>query len=282
MLKRFVFAREERPEAAWLARFIAGIHPEDSARVQAAIASAIADGEPYRIEYRVVGGATEHVVSVVGKLSDIPEDGRRLAGVIIDITEQRRAEQALQKLNNSLEQRVAEEVAERAKAEEALRQAQKMEAVGQLTGGVAHDFNNLLTIIIGGLDTIRRCRPGDEARMKRALDTALQGAQRAASLTGRLLAFSRRQPLAPKPLELNGLVRDMTDLLHRTIGEQIYEIAQTQVAEQGLALAERASRSTGATTASAGAWSDRSTISTRSGATARDRARSTWWSTSRG
>ncbi len=113
------------------------------------------------------------------------------------------------------------EVAQRVKAEDALRQAQKMEAIGQLTGGVAHDFNNLLTVIIGGLDTIRRAKPEDTARIKRAADMALQGAQRAASLTGRLLAFSRRQPLAPKPLELNGLVRDMTELLHRTLGETI-------------------------------------------------------------
>src|SRR6202012_4883501 len=107
------------------------------------------------------------------------------------------------------------------KIEAALRQAQKMEAVGQLTGGVAHDFNNLLTIIVGGLDTIRRAKPDDHARIKRSADMALQGAQRAASLTGRLLAFSRRQPLAPKPLDLNVLVRDQTELLHRTLGEQI-------------------------------------------------------------
>src|SRR6202012_1165435 len=107
------------------------------------------------------------------------------------------------------------------KIEAALRQAQKMEAVGQLTGGVAHDFNNLLTIIVGGLDTIRRAKPDDHARIKRSADMALQGAQRAASLTGRLLAFSRRQPLTPKPLDINVLVRDQTELLHWTLGEQI-------------------------------------------------------------
>lgn len=135
--------------------------------------------------------------------------------------ESSRAQQELQALNSELERRVAEEVSERMKAEDALRQAQKMEAVGQLTGGVAHDFNNLLTIIVGGLDTIRRAKPEDHARIRRAAEMALQGAQRAASLTGRLLAFSRRQPLAPRPLDLNGLVRDMTELLHRTLGEQI-------------------------------------------------------------
>jgi signal transduction histidine kinase/CheY-like chemotaxis protein len=135
--------------------------------------------------------------------------------------ERARAQDQLKALNAELEQRVAKEVADRMNAEDALRQAQKMEAVGQLTGGVAHDFNNLLTIIVGGLDTIRRAKPEDQARIRRAADMAQQGAQRAVSLTSRLLAFSRRQPLAPKPLDLNGLVRDMTELLHRTLGEQV-------------------------------------------------------------
>jgi nitrogen-specific signal transduction histidine kinase len=79
----------------------------------------------------------------------------------------------------------------------------------------------LLTVIMGGLDTIRRSRPEDHARIKRATEMAFQGTQRAASLTGRLLAFSRRQPLEPKPLEVNVLVREMTELLHRTLGETI-------------------------------------------------------------
>jgi signal transduction histidine kinase/CheY-like chemotaxis protein len=131
------------------------------------------------------------------------------------------AEKQLQSLNLELEVRVAAEVADRLKAEEALRQAQKMEAVGQLTGGVAHDFNNLLTVIVGGLDTIRRSGPKDNVRLTRAVDMASQGAQRAATLTARLLAFSRRQPLQPKPVELNAIVRDSTELLHRTLGETI-------------------------------------------------------------
>jgi signal transduction histidine kinase len=204
-----------------LANFIAGIHPDDRGLVEASIADAIETSFPYRAEYRVVGGEAERIVLAVGDVSTHVERGRRLAGVIIDVTEQRLAERELLVLNSRLEDRVANEVSERIKAEDALRQAQKMEAVGQLTGGVAHDFNNLLTVIMGGLDTIRRARPDDEARIKRAVDMALQGVQRAASLTGRLLAFSRRQPLDPKPVELNRLVRDMTDLLHRTLGEQI-------------------------------------------------------------
>ena len=130
------------------------------------------------------------------------------------------AEAELQRINATLEDRVSGEVGKRLEAEEALRQAQKMEAIGQLTGGVAHDFNNLLTVILGGLETIRRAQPEDP-RVLRAADMALQGTQRAAGLTSRLLAFSRRQPLAPKPLDLNVVVRDMTELLHRTLGEHI-------------------------------------------------------------
>ena len=118
----------------------------------------------------------------------------------------------------------AVEVSERRRAEEALRQAQKMEGIGQLTGGVAHDFNNLLTVIVGSLETVRRQikQAGfDAANIEHLIDSAMRGAQRAASLTQRLLAFSRQQPLDPKPIDVSRLVGGMSDLLHRTIGEQI-------------------------------------------------------------
>jgi PAS domain S-box-containing protein len=138
-----------------------------------------------------------------------------------ELAQRRKAEAELQTLNATLEDRVVQEVQERSKTEEALRQAQKMEAVGQLTGGVAHDFNNLLTVIIGGLDTIIRSKPGDEVRIQRAAAMALQGAERAADLTTRLLAFSRRQPLKPSPADLNLLMRNTTELLHRTLGETV-------------------------------------------------------------
>jgi len=124
--------------------------------------------------------------------------------------------------------KITRDVTERKTAEreleetrEALFQSQKMEAVGQLTGGVAHDFNNLLTVILGGLDTIARAKPNETARIRRALDMARHGAERAASLTSRLLAFSRKQALEPTPTDLNILVRNMADLLHRTLGEHV-------------------------------------------------------------
>src|SRR5262249_35245368 len=107
---------------------------------------------------------------------------------------------------------------------------QKMEAVGQLTGGVAHDFNNLLTVISGNLDTMRRRiaqAPPSEAltqltaTLSQALDRAISGAQSAAQLTHRLLAFSRRQALKPERLDLNHMMSDVSELLRRTLGERI-------------------------------------------------------------
>ncbi|MFD0465977.1 ATP-binding protein [Microvirga aerilata] len=135
-----------------------------------------------------------------------------------------KAEQAtrdLKSLNETLEERVAQEVAERLKAEEALRQAQKMEAIGQLTGGIAHDFNNLLTIIVGNIELLQRRLPEGADRLQRAADHAMDATRRAATLTQRLLAFSRRQPLDPKPIDVNKLVAGMSDLLRRTLGEVV-------------------------------------------------------------
>lgn len=163
----------------------------------------------------------ERIIGLAGQAAVAIDNARLFQEAERELRRRREAEAELHELNANLEQRVLEEVAERGKAEEALRQAQKMEALGQLTGGVAHDFNNLLTVIIGGLDTIKRSKPEDAARISRALNMALQGANRAASLTGRLLAFSRRQPLEPQLLDPNIMVRDMTELLHRTLGEHV-------------------------------------------------------------
>ncbi|MDB5467015.1 MAG: hypothetical protein JWQ46_1777 [Phenylobacterium sp.] len=142
------------------------------------------------------------------------------------LAESARLNAELRALNETLELRVAQEVAERAKAEDALRQAQKLEAIGQLTGGVAHDFNNLLTVIMGGLETISRqleTLPDLPAlaRLRRSRDMAFQASQRAATLTARLLAFSRRQTLDPKPVDANRLTTGLADLLQRTLGEQV-------------------------------------------------------------
>jgi len=113
-----------------------------------------------------------------------------------------------------------------AAAEEALRQAQKMEAIGQLTGGIAHDFNNLLTVIMGGLDQMERSLTSLPdlklaQKLARSRDMAMQASQRAATLTSRLLAFARRQPLDPKPVDGNRMIAGLADMLDRTLGEQV-------------------------------------------------------------
>jgi PAS domain S-box-containing protein len=120
--------------------------------------------------------------------------------------------------------KITRDLTERRAADERVRQAQKMEAIGHLTGGVAHDFNNLLMVIIGNLETLER-RLGEPApdveRLRRSAGHAMRGARRAESLTQRLLAFSRQQPLDPKPLELGRVISGMSDLMRRTLGEQI-------------------------------------------------------------
>ena len=116
---------------------------------------------------------------------------------------------------------VARDITDERERDEKLRQSQKMEVVGQLTGGVAHDFNNLLTIIMGSLELLQRSLEHAEPRILRRVDAAMDGARRAAALTHRLLAFSRRQPLAPRPIEVNRLLASMSDMLHRTLGEAV-------------------------------------------------------------
>ena len=153
---------------------------------------------------------------------DGESSGYRLIGVIYDITKAKAQENALRDLNETLEARVETALSERQEIEDALRQAQKMEAVGNLTGGIAHDFNNLLTIIMGNLDTIeRRLDETADPRARRAAENAMKGAERAASLTQRLLAFSRRQPLDAKPIDVGRLLAGMSDLLTRSISEAI-------------------------------------------------------------
>jgi len=142
-----------------------------------------------------------------------------VTAILRDVNERRAAEETLRHLNQTLEERVEERTQELLRAEEQLRQAQKMEAVGQLTGGIAHDFNNLLAGIVGSLDLMQtRIAQGRTENVERYAKAAMSSAQRAAALTHRLLAFARRQPLDTKPVNANQLIASMEDLLRRTIG----------------------------------------------------------------
>src|SRR3984957_1731548 len=118
--------------------------------------------------------------------------------------------------------KITRDLTEKRAAEERLRQSQKMEAIGQLTGGVAHDFNNLLTVISGNIEALQRRLPrGAEDNLRQLIDAALRGTMRAALLTYRLLAFSRRQPLEPKEISVNVLITSVAEMLHRTLGENV-------------------------------------------------------------
>ena len=127
-----------------------------------------------------------------------------------DMTEQKKAEAA-----------IAQEREERQHAEGIMRQAQKMDVLGQLTGGIAHDFNNMLGVIVGSLEILQKRLQTDDPKIWNPIHLAMQGAERSAALTHRLLAFSRQQPLEPKPVDANKLVSGMSSLLHRTLGESI-------------------------------------------------------------
>ena len=214
-----------------LAQVVDTVHPDDQAGLAAAIDEAIARGGSYAHQYR-----TRHLdgnyywLEANGRVDHAP-DGTPLSfpGVLIDLEERRaivqdrdRAAADLRALNETLEQRIAERTAELMRAEEQLRQSQKMEAVGQLTGGLAHDFNNLLTGISGNLDLLqKRLAKGRINDLDRYIVAAQGASKRAAALTHRLLAFSRRQTLDPKPTDVRKLIFGMTDMIRRTVGPEI-------------------------------------------------------------
>jgi PAS domain S-box-containing protein len=224
---RALFGLPAEADVSYEGTFLAGLHPEDRDRVDREVQRALRPGGSgdYNVEYRAIGqDGVERWLAASGKA--IFQDGQpiRFIGTLIDISASKKLEAELRELNERLEERVSAEVERRGAAEEALRQAQKMEAVGQLTGGIAHDFNNLLTVVTGNISMAQRALDASEVadpRARRSLDNAMKGAERAAALTQRLLAFSRRQPLAPKPLDLDKLVMGMSDLLQRSLGELI-------------------------------------------------------------
>lgn len=218
-------------EGLSLAQVVATVHPDDQAGLAEAISEVIARGGAYAHQYRTRRADGQYRwLEANGRVEHGP-DGTPLTfpGVLLDVEERRaveaerdRSTAALRALNDTLEQHVAERTAELMRSEELLRQSQKMEAVGQLTGGLAHDFNNLLAGITGSLDLLgRRIGQGRYTDAERYITAAQGAAKRAAALTHRLLAFSRRQTLDPKPTDISKLVAGMDDLVRRTVGPEI-------------------------------------------------------------
>jgi len=240
---------------AWDAKTLLDhVVPEDRDEVAGGFRQAVYSGTEWHFECRIRRAGDGEVRWIEGRGRPYGMLGNnsptRLLGIVADITERKVAEAALLRSNEALEARVTErtheltertreltetaralteanakletEAEEREQVEEALRQAQKMEALGQLTGGLAHDFNNLLQGISGSLELVRtRADQGRIGELGRYIETAMNSAQRAATLTQRLLAFSRRQTLDPKPTDLNRLAGGMEELLRRTVGPGI-------------------------------------------------------------
>jgi PAS domain S-box-containing protein len=205
------------------------VHPDDAPSSVEAWKQAVSERKPYLFEHRLRcrdGAFRRFAVRAIPVLGD---DGtlQEWVGVHTDVTEQREAEAVLRRdkadLETLVEARTAEllrEVEERRRAEEALRQGEKLAAIGQLTGGIAHDFNNILQVVTSGATLLRQ--PGlTEARRAVVLDGLTRAAENAKDLTGRLLAFARRQALQPEAVSINARLQAMSELLRQTLGSRI-------------------------------------------------------------
>ena len=213
------------------------VHPQDRERVRGGLVAALAgDAARWAADYRFRRADGSYAAVSDRAFITRDEDGiaKRMTGAIQDHTERRRAETELRRLAETLEERVrgrtaelaasndqlVAQIEERERVAGTLRQMQRLEAVGQLTGGVAHDFNNLLTVILGNVGFLQRGLAGlpNAEKMLRRLGNMESAADRGAKLTAQLLAFSRRQRLEPKPVDLNGTVGSLRDLLQSTMG----------------------------------------------------------------
>jgi PAS domain S-box-containing protein len=199
-------------------------HPEDQKRAWAVWRHSLVTGETYHIEYRLRHHSGQYRW-VLGRAQPVRDETGRIVrwfGTCTDIQDIVDAREVLSRSREELERQVQLRTRQLLQAEEKLRQAHKMEAIGQLTGGIAHDFNNMLQGIVGALDVIRKLEAtGRTGNIPRFVDMAMNSAQRAAAMTHRLLAFSRQQPLAPQQVDLNALVQSLRELVRRSCGESI-------------------------------------------------------------
>ncbi len=195
------------------AAFVNFLHPDDLVNVSNTFDHEILTQTGYILEYRIVrpDGQVRWVLQLGRAICDASGKPMRVLGTVQDITERKRAEEL------------------QAKLEEQLRQAQKMETIGRLAGGIAHDFNNLLTVIQGYCD-LMQAQMSNTDPLRNKLEQIRKAGKRAATLTGQLLAFSRKQLLTPSILDINGLVVNLQGMLERLIGEDITLVTVLQPA----------------------------------------------------
>ncbi|CAO3457433.1 FOG: PAS/PAC domain [Azospirillum argentinense] len=212
----------QTPETGLGFGWLDATHPDDRQAAEDMFLAANAKREAFRLEYRLrrTDGVYRWAIDAAAPRFDAEGGFRGYIGSVIDITERKEVEDAQRRLNELLEQRIASAIAERERAEAQLRQAQKMDAVGKLTGGVAHDFNNLLQVISGNLQLLVKDVAGNDHAEQR-LQNALSGVSRGSKLVAQLLAFGRRQPLAPRVVNLGRLVRGLDEMLRRVLGEGV-------------------------------------------------------------
>ncbi len=231
--------RDEYQEFGWTG----ALHPDDRAGTVESWLRAVETQSTFEWEHRVRCADGEYRIFAIRAVPTLNDQGQisEWVGVHTDITEQRlneaqlqaqaedlqrqiahreRAEDQLRRLNETLEARVADEINQHRKTEQALHRSQKMESMGQLTGGVAHDFNNLLQVIAGNLQMLAKDVEGND-RASQRVENALSAVARGAKLASQLLAFGRRQPLEPRVIQPCRLLNEMDDLLRRSLGEVI-------------------------------------------------------------
>ncbi len=204
---------------AWNGMF----HPEDQHRAWSTWRHCLATGETYHIEYRLRHRSGDYRW-VLGRAQPVRNEAGEITrwfGTCTDIQEIVDAREVLAKSREELTREIEQRTAKLVEAQNQLRQAQKMEAVGQLTGGIAHDFNNMLAVVLGSVNLLEKRLARGETDVGRYIEAAKDGANRAASLTQRLLAFSRRQPLQPEVIDANRMIAGMSELLTRTLGELV-------------------------------------------------------------